>query len=256
MKLCDFISSWLSKKNLPQIHIRIQEGFFLFSTVRSWFYANRILERFQIENSRKKKKFSCFQHRRLDAIYFYVRALATTNLNDSVKQNLIVLFEEARRRVRFCFSFGRESWETFFVFSSKRSKKKLKNEKRKTKGKFALVRRKTLKNLKNEIFFYFLEKRKWKSRNLETKRRNDRRQINGRRKRSWWFGFATRSEEKKFDLTKIRKNFSRFLADSLVHFELHQFTRQTSHSHRVEKTEEIQRKTKQISVSFVQNGKF
>ena len=39
-------------------------------------------------------------HRRLDAIYYYVRALATTSLNDSVKQNLIVLFEEARRRVR------------------------------------------------------------------------------------------------------------------------------------------------------------
>jgi hypothetical protein len=35
----------------------------------------------------------------LDAIYYYVRALATTSLNDSVKQNLIVLFEEARRRV-------------------------------------------------------------------------------------------------------------------------------------------------------------
>lgn len=39
------------------------------------------------------------QHRRLDAIYYYVRALATTALNDSVKQNLVSLFEEARRRV-------------------------------------------------------------------------------------------------------------------------------------------------------------
>ncbi|CAF0968151.1 unnamed protein product [Rotaria sordida] len=70
-----------------------------YSEARKYYFRARLLYPKNGKSCKQLAILAVMTHRRLDAIYYYVRALATTTLNDSVKQNLVSLFEEARRRL-------------------------------------------------------------------------------------------------------------------------------------------------------------
>ncbi|CAF2533787.1 unnamed protein product [Rotaria sp. Silwood2] len=70
-----------------------------YSEARKYYLRARLLYPKNGKSCKQLAILAVMTHRRLDAIYYYVRALATTTLNDSVKQNLVSLFEEARRRL-------------------------------------------------------------------------------------------------------------------------------------------------------------
>ncbi|CAF3881571.1 unnamed protein product [Adineta steineri] len=70
-----------------------------YSQARKYYLRARLLYPKNGKSCKQLGILAVMTHRRLDAIYYYVRALATTTLNDSVKQNLVSLFEEARRRL-------------------------------------------------------------------------------------------------------------------------------------------------------------
>ncbi|CAF0975725.1 unnamed protein product [Adineta ricciae] len=70
-----------------------------YSEARKYYLRARLLYPKNGKSCKQLAILAVMTHRRLDAIYYYVRALATTALNDSVKQNLMSLFEEARRRL-------------------------------------------------------------------------------------------------------------------------------------------------------------
>ncbi|CAF1446008.1 unnamed protein product [Rotaria magnacalcarata] len=70
-----------------------------YAEARKYYLRARLLYPKNGKSCKQLAILAVMTHRRLDAIYYYIRALATTTLNDSVKQNLVSLFEEARRRL-------------------------------------------------------------------------------------------------------------------------------------------------------------